>query len=381
MIDASKAKTSSKYIPRLDALRALSIGLVIFEHWVSQRFGLGIIGVTTFFVISGYLITGLIVNDDNNPSTVNAAANFFWRRTLRLFPAYYLCIAILYIFNIGDITHTVIYNIFYLSNFKVAIDNSWNGSGHFWSLAIEEQFYLIWFFLLIHKSRSKRTFIIITVLCMAPLFRALMLITHQGQFKNLLLPGVADSLAAGALVYHFKDNVISHVNDYAPWFTFGALSLSALFMLRYFLHIYNDFFFVFSRDIATLVGVFLLLLGLSTNKTMISHWMDWKWTRHIGRVSYGIYIYHYFIFPIINKCVLHYFILPINSTSIYHYFIITIIRRSVSQYFNHFWIITLILSLITLFIVVEISWRIIELPALRLKNRKFFWNSLISNSG
>lgn len=372
MIDASQAKTSSKYIPRLDALRALSIGLVIFEHWVSQRLGLGIIGVTTFFVISGYLITGLIVNDVSNPSTVNAAANFFWRRTLRLFPAYYFCIAILYIFNIGDIKQTLIYNLLYISNFKIAIDNSWNGSGHFWSLAIEEQFYLIWFFLLIHKSRRKRQFIIITALCVAPLFRMLMFIMHQGQFKTFLLPGVADSLAAGALVYHLKDKVISHLNNYTMWLTFGSLSLSALFMLRFYFHIYSFVFFVFLRDIATLIGILLLLMGLSHDKHILLRWMDWKWIQHIGKVSYGIYIYHYFIFPIIHKCVYHHLILHITSKSISHYSTVNIIRQSVAKSFDYFGIITILLSLITLFIVVELSWRIIELPALRLKNRKVF---------
>ncbi|MDE2294142.1 MAG: acyltransferase, partial [Gammaproteobacteria bacterium] len=90
-----------KYLPRLDGLRAISIFLVLAEHFYSHGYEFGGYGVTLFFVISGYLITSILVSYAETLSTADAAKKFYLRRALRLAPPYYLCIFLVTTFNIN----------------------------------------------------------------------------------------------------------------------------------------------------------------------------------------------------------------------------------------------------------------------------------------
>ncbi len=131
--------STATYYPRLDGLRALSIGLVLIEHFLWT--GVADIGVTLFFVISGVLITRILRGYRATLPLGQAAALFYSRRALRLFPAFYACIAVTSWLDLGGMRQTWLVNALYITNFKVALDNGWNGSSHFWTLAIEEQFY------------------------------------------------------------------------------------------------------------------------------------------------------------------------------------------------------------------------------------------------
>src|SRR5438094_2771907 len=143
-------------IPSLDGLRALSIGLVILAQ---SAFSAGVVsapnqirwlealaslGVRVFFVISGYLITHLLLQEIQATGTVSLP-RFYLRRTLRIFVPYYLFLSVLIILTAlhfvrvssGDVWHAATYTVNYYSQ------RSWN-IGHAWSLSVEEQFYLLW---------------------------------------------------------------------------------------------------------------------------------------------------------------------------------------------------------------------------------------------
>src|SRR6185437_7862136 len=101
------------YAPRLDGLRGIAILLVLAEHFLwggghvlNGRLPVGYLGVTVFFVISGYLITSILIGYSAAFSVGTAARIFYWRRGLRLFPAYYLCIALTAALNIGGMRST-----------------------------------------------------------------------------------------------------------------------------------------------------------------------------------------------------------------------------------------------------------------------------------
>lgn len=144
----------SSRIPSLDGLRALSISLVLFGHLCgTQNFwsgdslgflGFGEFGVRVFFVISGLLITKLLLNEFGTTGKIHLA-KFYFRRTFRIFPPYYAFLFFLiivqplgwFLLNDGDIWHTLTYT----SNYH--LERSWN-VGHTWSLSVEEQFYLLW---------------------------------------------------------------------------------------------------------------------------------------------------------------------------------------------------------------------------------------------
>src|SRR5687767_3808258 len=101
------------YMPQLDALRAFAVFLVIISHWFSREHIVnrytdnGTLGVTLFFVLSGYLITGILLKNKNSieqgGSIKSALKTFYIRRSLRIFPVYYLLIFVLLIFNVADI--------------------------------------------------------------------------------------------------------------------------------------------------------------------------------------------------------------------------------------------------------------------------------------
>jgi peptidoglycan/LPS O-acetylase OafA/YrhL len=153
-------RPAAERIRSLDGLRALAIGLVIFSHVATvqgspipdsffSRIDLGNLGVRVFFVISGFLITMLLVREKEQTGTIGLR-NFYLRRTLRIFPPYYVflgvCLAATAIgwiaMSPGDFLHSVLY----ISNYRWLSADTWLSYplGHTWSLAIEEQFYLIW---------------------------------------------------------------------------------------------------------------------------------------------------------------------------------------------------------------------------------------------
>jgi peptidoglycan/LPS O-acetylase OafA/YrhL len=200
----------------LDGLRALSISFVLIGHVTGTRnfylpalvesflkaVPLAAMGVRVFFVISGFLITSLLMDEERRSGTVNLP-RFYFRRTLRIFPPYSLYIgAILFaqgagflVIRPGDFWHAVTYTTNYHR------DRSWY-LGHAWSLAVEEQFYILWPFLYrtLHQARAKKL-LIAYILC-APVWRLTVSYLFPGQRLGIgeSFLTTADSIATGCLL-------------------------------------------------------------------------------------------------------------------------------------------------------------------------------------
>jgi peptidoglycan/LPS O-acetylase OafA/YrhL len=146
------------HLPGLDGLRAISIGIVVAGHaligtqWVNLFYGR--IGVEIFFVISGFIITTLLLKEKVRTGRISLRL-FYIRRALRIFPVAYLYLLCLIILNQFTSIHTTLPMLLgaglYVGNFPVA--NNWQTS-HFWSLAVEEQFYLVFPFILVSSIRK-----------------------------------------------------------------------------------------------------------------------------------------------------------------------------------------------------------------------------------
>jgi peptidoglycan/LPS O-acetylase OafA/YrhL len=213
--------SSATRIPSLDGWRALSIALVMLSHFEFAtgfprelafswgRLFQGDLGVRIFFVISGFLITYLLLLEaerDGRPSL----KQFYGRRVLRIFPVYYLFAAVL-----AALTAAGLYSdtwttwLATLTFTRDIVGRGGSATAHFWSLAVEEQFYLIWPVTLVTLALWRRPKLAIGLLLLpvvlSPIFRSGVLQMHMGShLATRLLSGFspvlyADSLAIGCL--------------------------------------------------------------------------------------------------------------------------------------------------------------------------------------
>ena len=207
----------ARRIPSLDGIRAISIGLVLASHIIHafglptlSRYTIGIVnfgnlGVRIFFVISGFLITSLLLAEQSARGTISLP-HFYLRRTLRIFPPYYvllLSVALAtnggwLLLHRGDLLHAVTYTMNYQP------DRAWS-LGHTWSLAVEEQFYLIWPALLLVLGVRRGLWLAAGLVLLAPVTRIVLLAGTPATFVLHRTVGtsfetVGDAIAVGCLL-------------------------------------------------------------------------------------------------------------------------------------------------------------------------------------
>jgi peptidoglycan/LPS O-acetylase OafA/YrhL len=198
--------------------------LVLIDHLRGSRYfppiaewlpygggSLGNLGVRAFFVISGFLITTLLLEERRKTGRISLPM-FYLRRTMRIFPAFYaflLAMGVLAAEHIislrpGDMLHAITYTINY------HYDRSW-WLGHIWSLSVEEQFYLIWPLLIVLAGTRKAMVGAAAVVLAAPVLRLGMLMLYPGKhaWMGEAFPLVADALATGCLLAGFREDLFA----------------------------------------------------------------------------------------------------------------------------------------------------------------------------
>jgi len=192
---------SKPRIRSLDGLRALSIGLVLVSHLVGTAnfplpsqagrfFALGELGVRVFFVISGFLITGILLGEES----INLR-RFYFNRTMRIFPPYYVFLIILTLLAMQSDWSAW----FYVSNYNPA--RPWN-VGHTWSLSVEEQFYLCWPFVMKYAGSRRALIGACVFILLAPIIRLLewQLVPSLSEGVDTRFETIADSIAMGCVL-------------------------------------------------------------------------------------------------------------------------------------------------------------------------------------
>lgn len=205
---------AGRRIPSLDGLRALSIGLVIFSHLLGtdgfplgeRALGsagdLGYLGVRVFFVISGFLITSLLLREQDETGSISLTG-FYARRAFRIFPAFYAFILAMAIADaLGALqlaSRDTVHALTYTMNYHYV--RSWE-LGHLWSLSIEEQFYLIWPALFLLAGPRHIGKVAVAMIVTAPLMRlaAWYWMPYRDDVIMEAYPCVMDSIAAGSLL-------------------------------------------------------------------------------------------------------------------------------------------------------------------------------------
>lgn len=200
-------KGPDAYLPQLDGLRALAAVAVVLHHnlWRDGALGeiraaahLGEAGVRLFFVLSGFLITGILLRARGSNGALRA---FYARRFLRIFPLYYLVVVAVAAMGQPLMREELGWNLAYLENFSVAARGGFPGPpvSHLWTLSVEEQFYLLWPLVVLFAPRRALLPVALSTLLVAPASRlALLLGTGNAAAAAVVTTSCLDTLGAGA---------------------------------------------------------------------------------------------------------------------------------------------------------------------------------------
>lgn len=321
------APAHRQYYPALDGLRGLAILLVIVYHNFGfiNYFFFGWLGVDLFFVLSGFLITDILLNTAGRPHFLR---NFYTRRLLRIFPLYYLAL-LLFIYLIPALTHAFPADYYrdnqlwmwtYLQNwlyiFKPAGETT--GLHHLWSLAVEEQFYLLWPIVILLLKKPGRLLIFISLVLLAVIGLRIWIwnsaITNLAYF-NLYTFSRIDGLCIGsmiALLQRINSGFLSK-NTSIVVFCFALGNFAFYFINRKYAF---SFPYLAIAGYTTFAMTFGLLVNEAvTNGTMlITRIFSWSLLRFFGRISYGLYVFHWPVYLILAPVFNQQFVFPGNST-------------------------------------------------------------------
>jgi peptidoglycan/LPS O-acetylase OafA/YrhL len=292
---------SSSRIPALDGLRAIAVFLVIFYHftyvWIPAS-----LGVLAFFVLSGFLITWLLLKENEKSGTVSISG-FYKRRALRIFPAFY-CYWGGWLFLLLVTGHKVCWPdvmsaFFYVSNYYQGLFHP-AGSyvTHTWSLAIEEQFYLLWpvSFYFGRHNLKRLSWCLAGLIGSVWVYRlVLSLVFHVNQaYIYRAFDTRIDHLLVGCLTAVIvKRGVLRPLwraisaKSYLPLLTIGLLSASSYYTVSSTL--YRD---VVGFAIEPLLVAVLMIQLIIFSQTTAWGWFDSKPMRYLGQISYSLYLYH-----------------------------------------------------------------------------------------
>ena len=301
--------TRLRYMAQLDSLRAFAVGLVLLYHFwrpARQSLHFGSIGVRIFFVLSGFLITGILLQSrrqlESRSVTGGAAVRrFYFRRVLRIFPLYYFGLLLAWLARVHEVRDGIAWHASYLSNLYFFLQNAehpgrWGGPvAHFWSLAVEEQFYLFWPWVILFAPRRWLPGITIAMVATGPLFRAVMLGATGNDLASILTPGCLDSLGLGAyLAITFAPELRNHllvrqVGAPALWSSvllFGAHELARRAGGM------SDFRIAAFDLAVALAALWLIARAARGMEGPAGRILELPPLRYLGTISYGIYLYH-----------------------------------------------------------------------------------------
>lgn len=322
------ANSIRQHYPALDGLRGVAILLVVFLHNFNfmNYFFFGWLGVDLFFVLSGFLITDILLNSLDKPHFLR---NFYIRRVLRIFPLFYLTliICLLILPNIKSIHLDASYytdNQFwlwtYLQNWLFVFKEPHGDKIllHTWSLAVEEQFYLVWpvTILLIRKPKILLTIAILTLLFIV--VARYMVWIYQVEdlaYSSLYTFTRIDGLCIGSIVA-----LLMRINP-------GFLKKYTLIIVLLMAVVNFGFYFINNQQSFTLpylafagYTTFAVLFGIlvyeavSGESTVIQFLFNNGLLKFFGKISYGLYVYHWPVYILLFSFFREFIIRNINTS-------------------------------------------------------------------
>jgi peptidoglycan/LPS O-acetylase OafA/YrhL len=374
-------------IPGLDGLRAIAFLLVFLFH--TEFLQIGWVGVSLFFVLSGFLITGILLDMKKSLSARDYFFKFYGRRFLRIFPLYYFYLLLMTVVTtwLISILYRPLYMQIFLDQVKYAVFYVYDfifGTidfkhsfflDHFWSLSVEEQFYIFWPLLILLVPEKSLRKLFLGLILLGPIFRLAVYFIHQsGVFRFLAdtaplaifpLPfSYIDAFAFGAYISRFnipkaKEQFFLLIL-FLPLVGFASQFLAtgevgAISAFGYPFALPNAYQFVWGYTF--LNHFFAVIIYLVSKHRFFNHFLEWSPLQYLGKISYGLYVYHY---PII------WFSTRIRDFGMEDPFAKPVIA---------------VLSFAATLLVASISYKVLEKPLLNLKDRFFNLNQETMKKG
>ena len=366
------------FVPALDGVRGVAVLVVIIHNsgWVaadsaqplvklfSAVAAMGWTGVELFFALSGFLITGILLDTRGRAGYFRT---FFVRRAMRIFPLYYtlLAVAVLVAAPLAwdpawaaEVRAHHWPHWVYLQNWTIPFQVAMHGFTHLWSLAVEEQFYLVWPLAAWWLGARRLALLSAALMVAAPLIRAALLAAGFPTWSAYMFTvSRMDALAAGALVAALWRDPAGRalVGRWAPRMIVVAAALLALLILRQRgLHSGEWPVLVVGQSLVSLLAAGLLAVVVADAPAQwqwVARGLSAAWLRDLGRYSYAMYLFH---FP------LHHALKPVLTPWI----TATDDPWRLARVLTH---VGTVLALT--YLAARLSWRVLEAPALALKDR------------
>ncbi len=369
MSEASMDAGKPKHLPSLDGIRGLAIVMVLLTHFgnsladepaveesIKQILHRGWYGVDLFFVLSGFLITGILIDSLNSRSYFST---FYIRRILRIFPLYYFFLFFLYAIRrplVGWIWGydpmpgvDLRWHLAYLSNWRADRGLNPDEATHMWSLAIEEQFYLVWPMIVYLVPRRLLGYVCLAGIACALGLREVLVLRHSWwEMLHRFTPVRMDTLLMGALMaIAYRDEtwrarcsrfLLPVGFFFGAWFFAGQVGLTARFHNRVISSIAE------TLDWSTAPAAFACLVFWAATGGRESRFLTSRLMTTFGRYSYGIYVWHVFAWRLFPSTMIEGRPLPVKLL----YILLLVVVSCVFAWF---------------------SWNLLEQPFLKLKSR------------
>ena len=288
-----------KYIPELDGLRAVAVGMVILDHTMNRQFPGGFIGVDIFFVLSGYLITTILAQEFERVGRINLG-HFYLRRFLRLTPALFVLLTVYVLLtaavssNFEEHAKAAFAAATYMMNWARALKLGPDGFMlHTWSLAVEEQFYLLWPLILIAALRCRiAVWKIVVGLILAVAVWRTFLVLHttniDPQRIYLSFDTRFDTLLVGCLMA-----VAPLPWLHKPAARFVMIPILALAVACLTLQWTSHALYLIGFPLIAVLAAWLIMAAMTANYDgLLRRSLRLGPVNYIGRISYGVYLWH-----------------------------------------------------------------------------------------
>ncbi|MEO5889389.1 MAG: acyltransferase [Ferruginibacter sp.] len=301
------SKQILRYNPQIDGLRFCAVLFIVSYHWltsvssIQQSYFFGGM-VNFFFVLSSYLITRILFSAREksriaNIPSLKVIVVFLIRRTIRIFPAYYFFLLMVLLMPVigNQIKDSAGMYFAYLSNYAIFYSHSWpHVSSHLWTLAVEEQFYLIWPIVIIFVPRRHLLKTFLFIIIGSVILKAVYYYPAEVVPQDILTQFCVDAFAVGGILaykYTAPEKERRLITKYFNIVFYAGIPLCIIIILTKSYY----FSFVINRLLFAVFSMKAIEGAVIGYKSYFGRFLERKWVLYLGRISYGIYLYHLLI--------------------------------------------------------------------------------------